>query len=116
MNKVSIALLIIHLTCFQALFAGNPSLNDERVREIQIQSARFGTGLFVSDVTKQVAKLLRSSEEGFTVDNKYLKVDPRPYSRKCLVIDYSYRWKPYQFAVTSQQYVSYKLLLENTKK
>ncbi|MFN7139233.1 MAG: hypothetical protein ACK4UN_07840 [Limisphaerales bacterium] len=85
------------------------------VKDLDIRSAVFGTGLHVADVTDKVIELLRSEQAGFLARGDVLGIDPLPYSPKCLVIDYYFKGTPYRYFVVNQQYVDYDLLIKNTK-
>ncbi|MGA9877048.1 MAG: hypothetical protein WBQ21_14700, partial [Solirubrobacteraceae bacterium] len=55
-----------------------------------IQSARFGSGGNVADVTDRVSDLLHKRPDGFAINAETMGVDPKPGKKKRLTIDYSY--------------------------
>ncbi len=109
--------LIIALFMFAGCAAApNPTKGSKIVRDIEVQSAVFGSGANVADVTDRVVELLRSEPKGFTPRADWLRVDPLPYKRKSLAISYKYRGEPHLLVTSNQEKVSYDLLLKNAKK
>ena len=78
--------LIVNFT--NPAFVPRPNLRSTNVT-VTVQSAEFGMGQNVADVTQaQVAELMRDQPRGFVVNAQNLGQDPLPGKKKRLVIHY----------------------------
>jgi hypothetical protein len=91
------------------------SVTNEVAAGLIIQSARFGAGRNMADVTEQVSSLLRDRPAGFAVNAGTMGADPKPGKKKHLTIHYEHKGVTNQMTVMAGKRVSNQALIKHAE-
>ncbi|HXF09576.1 MAG TPA: DUF3395 domain-containing protein, partial [Desulfuromonadaceae bacterium] len=83
---------------------------------VVIQSAKFGVGNRMVDVTTNLAALLRDQPDGFLVNADMFRVDPAPGKKKTLTVQYSYKGTNGILTVQGGRSIAVGMLIRNAAK
>jgi hypothetical protein len=83
---------------------------------ITIQSAEYGMGKKVADVTDKVEQLLQAHPEGIDVFYKTLDADPLPGKHKQLTVKYDYMGTNHVIVVPGGRKLSVTMMIKNATK